>query len=120
MARSANNHTIDELISVRITRQVTDDDAVAQRIAMSPVLVGYLLFELIHFVSGLGHSPAHRPGAGLYYFVNEATVAQSDQPRGAPAARRPLAVQCINAPHGIHWRALDFLQSGHCPNTDPN
>jgi acyl CoA:acetate/3-ketoacid CoA transferase beta subunit len=56
-----NTYTIDELISVCISRQITDGELVAQGIATPLVAAGYLLAKLTHapnmsFVSAIGQS----------------------------------------------------------------
>ena len=43
MARLAESHTTDELISMCTARQVTDGDILAQRIAAPLAMAGYLL-----------------------------------------------------------------------------
>jgi glutaconate CoA-transferase subunit B len=68
MARVATDHTIDELISVCIARQVADGDVLAQGIATPLVMAGYLLAKHTHapnvsFASAIGNALVDEPCA---------------------------------------------------------
>ena len=67
MTRVATDYTVDELISVCIARQVADGDVLAQGIATSLVMAGYLLAKHTHaphvsFASAIGNSLVDEPG----------------------------------------------------------
>jgi glutaconate CoA-transferase subunit B len=67
-SRVATKYTIDELISVCISRQVTDGEVLAQGIATPLVMAGYLLAKYTHaphvsFASAIGNALVDEPVA---------------------------------------------------------